>query len=63
MFDYEKYNEYEKTISKVEEKVIKDHWKEVVDGNDSFEDRSSSEMQGAFWIFRHGWILSQMFLK
>lgn len=55
-FDYKEYNEVEKTLSPLEEKIIKDHFEVVVEGNDAFRDKSSPEMESFFWIFRHGWI-------
>lgn len=63
MFNYKEYNRIQSSLGAVEEKVIKAHWDLVVDpkSNDSFEDKSGPEMRQLFWMFRHAWILSQMF--
>ncbi len=59
-FDYKEFSKIEKNISLVEEKIITDQFKTMVDGNDSFADKSSPEMEHLFWVFRHGWICRSM---
>ena len=59
-FDYDKVNEFEKTIGPIEEVVIRSQFATVVDGNDSFAERSSAEMRDAYWLFRHGWICCRL---
>ena len=59
-FNYKEYNKFEKVLSSVEEKIIKDQFEIVIAGNDSFEDKSSPEVGAFFWIFRHGWICRSM---
>ena len=59
-FDYKEFNKIEKSISPVEEKIIIDQFKTMVDGNDCFDDESSPEMKHLLWVFRHGWICRSM---
>ena len=59
-FDYRLFRELEKQIGPIEETVIRADFQTVVDGNDCFADRSSPEMQDAYWLFRHGWICCRL---
>ena len=59
-FNYAEYRAAESSLSKVEEKVIRDQFETVVAGNCSFEDMSQSEIDEAHWLFRHGWICRSM---
>jgi len=60
-FDYKEYGEIEKRLSAVEEKVIRDHFKTIADGNCALQDDlSQPEMGHAFWLFRYGWICRSM---
>ena len=61
-FDYKEYNIFEKSISPLEEKVIKDLFEIVIKGNSSFNNMSSPELENVFWNFRHGWILRSMLI-
>ena len=47
-------------LDKTIEKIINDQFKTVLNGNDSFDDKSSMEMEDFFWVFRHGWICRSM---
>ena len=58
--DYDKFNEFEKTIGPIEEAVIRAQFQTVVEGNGSFAERSSAEMRDAYWLFRHGWICRRL---
>lgn len=60
MVDYEQVNELESTFGPAEERVIRESWQQVIDGNDSIQDQlehcSSPESDNMFWLFRHGWL-------
>lgn len=45
------------------EAVIKQAFKEYIAGNDSFEDKSTAEMEDYFSTFRSAWILAEMFVR
>jgi hypothetical protein len=61
-FSYEEFRKIESNLSDVEEKIIKDQFKTVTEGNSCFENCSSVEMEHYFWLFRHGWICRKMIL-
>lgn len=46
-----------------QEAVIKKAFEEYVKGNDSFEDKSTAQMQDYFATFRSAWILSELFVR
>ncbi len=62
-FDYDEYNKFEKSLSAVEERIIRDQFQIVADGNDFAYNKSSPELQEAFWLFRHGWICHALALR
>lgn len=63
MFDYEEYKKVAKNLSLVEERVIHEHFEEIIRGNSDFEDMSQPEFDSYFDMFRKGWILHGMFVK
>ena len=41
------------------EAVIKSAFQQWLDGNDGYDDMSSSELQAMFWLFRASWIICE----
>lgn len=63
VFDWTAFEEYQKTVSKVNDKLIFQHFKQYGRGNpDSFEDLSQREMDWRREFFREAWLLCQMYL-
>jgi hypothetical protein len=62
-YDWKAYREYLRTISKVEEVVIKKHFDQVCKANSNMCEKSQPALEEAFAIFKEGWIMCTMFIK
>lgn len=63
VFNYEEYNEFEKSVGELEERVIHANFNGMIAGNDSFDGWSVPQMGDAYWIFRHGWICARLAMR
>jgi hypothetical protein len=60
-FEWEDYRKAWDGISEVEEKVIFDNFKEMLNGSDFYIEMPSSEINGHYDTFKHAWICRGMF--
>lgn len=62
-FDWKAFRKMSKELSPIEEGVITAQFRQVVDGNDNFEDMSSAALEGCYVTFRDGWICARLALQ
>lgn len=60
IFDWEDFRKRLEAKEPTRDAVIARAFEQYVNGNDSFEDKSSAEMSDYFATFRSAWILSEM---
>jgi hypothetical protein len=59
-FDWKTYRQLEKSISPIEEKVIRQQMRQIMEGNDYCDEFGTSETNIAFDFFRYGWICARL---
>lgn len=59
---WQKFELYEKTLSKAELTIIKENFNLYCSGN-GIEFESSPHMENQFYMFKHAWIMSAIFSK
>lgn len=61
--DWDEYKEYDKSLTRLEKKILEKHFNFYVEGNDCFNYLSKPEMEQMFDVFKSGWIFSQISIK
>lgn len=60
IFDWEAFRTELAKDNPTRDSAIERAWLQFADGHSSFEDKSSAEVQECLYMFRAGWILSDL---